>query len=319
MMYNHKINRQYIQSGFSLIELMISMALGLFMMAGVFTVYINTRDSQDMVADQVNMLDDARFALDVISYDLRHSGNFGRMNEPELVENSLVNGLNLIANDCNSVNGIDWSVNTITWIYGYNDSTTDGVRDVSNCTTGYVSGDIIEARYALSTPITVLQPNKLYINGDVSGSAYFVGGAPPDPSKPSYEAVTNAYYIGSYSYAVGDGIPSLRRVSVQPGPAITDEMILSGVENLQIMIGLDMDDNGSVDTYADPASNLQWLRARSVQVWLVVRSNDRQGDLDTSSSFDIAGQTVNYPNDGYRRVMLSTVVSLRNSKPFIGG
>jgi hypothetical protein len=88
---------------------------------------------------------------------------------------------------------------------------------------------------------------------------------------------------------------------------------------MQVMIGLDMDDNGTVDTYADPASNVQWLRARSVQIWLVVKSADQQLDLDTAASFNMGGQLVNYPNDGYRRIMLSTVVSLRNSKPIIGG
>lgn len=317
MIRGHLNNHYDAQVGFSLIELMISMALGLFMMAGVFTVYINTRDSQTMVEDQVAMMDEARFALEVMSYDLRHSGNFGRMNEPQLVDNSLVNGL--VANDCNTVAGVDWTVNALTWIYAYNESTSDGVRDISNCTTGYVSGDILETRYALSEPVTVLRGDKLYINGDVSGSTYFIGATPPDATKPSYEAVSNAYYISSYSYAVGDGIPSLRRVSIQPGPAITDEMILSGVENMQVMIGLDMDDNGTVDTYADPASNVQWLRARSVQIWLVVKSADQQLDLDTAASFNMGGQLVNYPNDGYRRIMLSTVVSLRNSKPIIGG
>jgi len=325
MIKNPIQNRQAIQAGFSLIELMISMALGLFLMAGVFTVFINTRDSQDIVADQVTMMDNARFALETIGYDLRHTGNFGRTNENQLVDISLVQGQ--VANDCGPVmnfNGdmVDWVTNTLSWVYAYNDSTSDGTADISSCTTGYANGDIIEARYALNKAVTVLQSDKLYVNGDLNASTYFIGSAPPDASKPVYEAVSNAYYVSSYSYSVGDGIPSLRRVSLQPGPTVTDEMILSGVENMQVMIGLDVDNDGTVDTYADPArqpGGLAWLKARSIQIWLVVRSNDIQRDLDTSTNFDIAGQQINYPNDGYRRIMLSTVVALRNSKPLTGG
>lgn len=44
------IQKQF-QSGFSLIELMISLLIGSFLMAGVFTVYINSLSSQDAVQD----------------------------------------------------------------------------------------------------------------------------------------------------------------------------------------------------------------------------------------------------------------------------
>lgn len=325
MIYRHIRSRQEIQSGFSLIELMISMALGLFMMAGVFTVYVNTRDSQAMVADQVAMMDEARFALEVMGYDLRHTGMFAKLGEQEMVDTSLVDGL--IANDCSRVvtikgETVDWSTNSLAWVYAYNNTTGDGASDISSCTSGYAGSDIIETRYTLSKPVTVLQDNVLYVNGDLNGASYFIGNTPPDVTKPVYQAVANAYYISSYSYNIGDGIPSLRRVSLQPGPVVTDEMILSGVENLQVMVGMDVDNNGTVDTYSDPARILPgggWLTVRSVQIWLVVRSRDLQRDLDTTATFDIAGQQITYPNDGYRRIMLSTVVSLRNSKPLVGG
>ncbi len=299
------------QHGFSLVELMISMAIGLFLMAGVFTVYINTRDSQQMVADEVGMLDEARFALEVMSYDLRHAGGFGRINEPELVDYSLANGL--IANDCGAnASGVDWTLDAYSLVYAYDEGTGDGVKNIATCATNYLRGDTLEVRYALGTPVVALQSNKLYLNSDVHGATYFIGNTPPDVTKQNFEAVANAYYISSDSYAAGDGIPSLRRVSLQPGPVISDQMILSGVEDLQVMYGLDMDDDGSVDTYSDPAPAIVWDSIRSVQIWLVVRSTDLQPDLDTTASYTMAGQVFNYPNDGYRRVMLSTLVSLRN-------
>ena len=314
MMHKNTMYPQFKQAGFSLIELMIAVAIGLFLIAGALTVYVNTNDSQRMVEDQVAMMDEARFAMEVIGYDLRHAGNFGRMNEPELVDTSLITGL--IANDCLPTG---WAADATNWVYAYNDTTDDGVRNITGCTTGHITGDIIETRYALNTPIVALQPNKVYLNGDVNGSTYFTGAVAPDPGRQNYEAVANAYYIGSYSYAVGDNIPSLRRISIQPGPVVSDDMVLSGVENLQVMIGTDVDNDGTVDTYSDPSSAINWNWARSVQIWLVVRSNDLQPDIDTSANFTIAGQNVAYPNDGYRRFMISTVVSLRNSKPRIGG
>jgi type IV pilus assembly protein PilW len=314
MMLSQKQIRLHDQNGFSLVELMISVAIGLFLMAGVFTVYVNTRESQRMVEDEVSMLDEARFALEVMSYDLRHAGGFGRINEPELVETGLANGL--IADDCgNTAAGVNWTLDAYSWVYAYNDATADGVKDLSGCTTFYSNGDILEVRYALGTPVQALQANRLYLNSDVHGSTYFIGNTPPDATKLNFEAVSNAYYISSYTYVEGDGLPSLRRISIQPGPVVSDELILPGVVDMQIMFGLDLDENGTVDTYADPNPadpNITWSKIRTVQIWLVVRSTDLQRDLNTETNFEMAGQNISFPNDGYRKMMLSTLVSLRN-------
>ncbi|MEZ5479004.1 MAG: prepilin-type N-terminal cleavage/methylation domain-containing protein [Thiolinea sp.] len=65
---NHKHN------GFSLVELMISMAIGLFLLAGISTVYISSKQTY-AVRDQTAELDEnARIALRTLKQHIEHAG-----------------------------------------------------------------------------------------------------------------------------------------------------------------------------------------------------------------------------------------------------
>ena len=73
------------QQGFSLIEMMLAMLIGIIIMGGILSVYTNTRDLQRSSEDQVNLVTDAHFALETIGYDLRHAGVFGGTNLPQII------------------------------------------------------------------------------------------------------------------------------------------------------------------------------------------------------------------------------------------
>lgn len=304
-------------SGFNLIELMISMAIGTFLLAGVFTIFLNSSTSQRQVQDQIAMLDDARFALDTISYDLRHAGVFGRrtMGDKNSFNNSLIAG---VSGECYPG-----------WVSDVeNDEAVRAFNGVANpypatCTQKYSRGDVLEMRYTLGTPVNNLLPNTLYLNADINQREFFIGTTSPNLSAEAldFQVVAHAYYISDYTDIVGDGIPSLHRVALQAGsagPEVVDEMLLSGVVDLQVQFGIDYDgkdENGDyiLSGYANPGdAGLAENQFLFAQVWIVVQSTEIQREFDTSVTFNIAGVDVNYVNDGYRKVLLSTVVQMRN-------
>jgi len=62
------------QSGLSLIELLIAMFVGLFLLAGISTTYISSKKSS-IDRDQYSILEDnGRIALEIIGDTLRHTG-----------------------------------------------------------------------------------------------------------------------------------------------------------------------------------------------------------------------------------------------------
>lgn len=302
-------------SGFTLIELMISLVIGLFLMVGVFTVYLNSTVSQRMVQDQIGILDDARFAIETINYDLRHAGMFGRraLVDSHIFSNGAIGG---VFGECVPGWASDISIEPLR---AFNDATPY----LSSCTTDYSHGDVIEMRYTLGAPVLGgLLANTLYLNASINEAQFFIGNASPNLDNAlDFQAVAHAYYVSNFTDVAGDGIPALHRVSLQTGasgPEVVDEMLLSGVVDLQVQYGIDhdgRDENGELHLtgYVNPGDPaLNGNQVLFAQVWIVVQSTDFQPDLDTSATFIIAGNSVVYPNDGYRKVMLSSVAKMRN-------
>lgn len=60
--------------GFSLIELMVAMVLGLFLMSGMIAVFAGNKRSSELNAAMSNLQESARFALDRMASDIRLAG-----------------------------------------------------------------------------------------------------------------------------------------------------------------------------------------------------------------------------------------------------
>lgn len=303
--------------GFTLIELMVSIVIGLFLLVGVFSVYINGRGSQKVVDEQLTMVQNARFALNAISYDLRHAGLWGRVNEFDAGMGNITNDLlPAVVGEC----AAGWVGNFASPVAAFDNATPYA----ATCTPDWAQGDVIEARYTLGNPITdaELVPGQIYVNSDVNSAAFFQGNVSPGISVDArnYLVVSNLYYISADSDVVGDGVPSLHRVTLEPGPVVTDQIIMRGIEGMEVQYGLDTDDDGQVNSYLNPSAvaPTDWINVRTIKVTLIVRSIDSlrkvAPNLDTSSSGIVNGVQVNFPNNGFRHYVISSVTKLRNQK-----
>ena len=61
-------------TGFSLVELLIAMALGLVLLAGMISVFAGNKRSSDLNSAMADIQENARFALDTLAKDIRMSG-----------------------------------------------------------------------------------------------------------------------------------------------------------------------------------------------------------------------------------------------------
>lgn len=60
--------------GFSLVELLVGMTIGLLLVTGVVSVFVGNRQSSDLNAAIASMQESARYALDTIARDVRSAG-----------------------------------------------------------------------------------------------------------------------------------------------------------------------------------------------------------------------------------------------------
>jgi type IV pilus assembly protein PilW len=65
------------QKGFSLIELLLAMALGLIIVTGIVQLFIGNSQSASVIGGQARLQENARFAFQFISRTARHAGYFG--------------------------------------------------------------------------------------------------------------------------------------------------------------------------------------------------------------------------------------------------
>ena len=67
--------RTCVSAGFSLIELMVSMAIGLLMVGAALTAYVSSSGASKMAEAQSRMNEDAQAALSILSQQIRMAGN----------------------------------------------------------------------------------------------------------------------------------------------------------------------------------------------------------------------------------------------------
>jgi len=68
-----------LNKGFSLIELMTAMTIGLLILMGLSTVFINSSQSYQETRRTAEQIENGRYALELLGQDIRHAGFYGEL------------------------------------------------------------------------------------------------------------------------------------------------------------------------------------------------------------------------------------------------
>lgn len=90
--------------GFTLVELLVAMALGLFIMVGVLSVFVSSSQSYAQQDALGQMQENARFALEMLTRDTRMSG-FAACSSNTSVANTVQNSPNMAENFTDGITG----------------------------------------------------------------------------------------------------------------------------------------------------------------------------------------------------------------------
>lgn len=317
-------------AGFTLLELMIASAIGAFLIAGIFTVFANGRKTQGSIEIQTQLIDDGRFALRTLYYDIRHAGLWGKTNNNSKMAGALgvtkdqvfvdIPTMPVVAGDC-----------TAGWYRNLKESFF-----VSNNVNPYVdtcipngeykaNTDVLVVKYAPPAPVADanLVDKVVYVYANHFQGELFVGKTSPTEWGRTIQGMmaqnftlrARAYFVNEFSEVNGDGYPSLHRIALAPGPSISRTMMIPGVEDMQIQLGYDTTRDGSVNMYVDADNAVvgpEMRDVKSVQFWVMLRSRDKELQPGETQSLSMAGRSAVTYNDGYRRVIVSSVVRLQN-------
>lgn len=305
--------------GFSLIEMMISIVIGLMIVAALVGVLVSNSASTKTNDRTAELQSNGRYALDHLRRELRHADYRGYTwmapNASALT----------ISNECLGTGATAGSfVNNLsqgTW--GTNDSNPYAANCLSS---GYRRGDVLVVRRVADTALvspTALVSGEIYfrstfIKGEMfqAGAGAIAGtGAPNNTDGSVFGDPLADFLVHEYVYYIGNDatVPALRRLTLRGG-TMADEMVVSGIEQMQVQYGLTPVTSNTTQFYnADQiASATAWEDVSSVRIWLLARNTKPENGYTNTNTYAMGDVTYDPVDDGFRRQLFTTVVQLRN-------
>lgn len=297
------------QRGLSLVELMISITLGMVAVAGAISIYLSNRNSYQLVEGAARVQENARFAVEFLGRDLREAGG-------------IVCGGNLVQeNVLNSTQKAEWWGDWSTGLKGYESDTnaelpTSKLAKFGTAKQGRKSGtDAVIIWSASTASPSVLTQDSSGINftvypaqnastgsvltacDDARVSTFSINQAATTTVTAAQTPTTSIKKGGFLSelnasawyICVGQNTSSpysLCRESLDAGATSSAQEILENVTDLQ-MTYLQGDGNGAPSTtvtdYVKADAVTNWANVLAVRVVLTLATPDKVG-LSTSGA-----------------------------------
>lgn len=337
--------------GFSLAELLIAMALGLGILAGLSTMFVKNMRTQGEIEKAHRQVENGRFAIDLLGVDLRNAGYYAEFDPSVLPDpaapppvcastlDQLKAGLAL------PVQGLDNDAEGLACLSDVRDGTDVlVVRRTATCVAGQgncapltAGGPFFQASLCsnaseLDSPdvadFYALSLSNANLNRHQRNCTPVAGSGTVAAVR---RYLTHIYFIANNNRR-GDGIPTLKRAELGSNgtaPTWTIVPLAEGIEQLQIEYGLDLDPDGVADaSSSDPAGAndcsddacavANWRSAVGVRVHLLARNTQpTPGYTDTKSyvlglTADGDDNTIDAAEDAFKRHVFQSQVALPN-------
>lgn len=326
-------------SGFSLIELMIAVTLGMLAIAAVGSVFIYGSRNYKQDDKVSRMQDELRFAMAQLTQDLEMAGFWAQIRSP--LQDIDLDSSATVSTDCGPTTDGGTVTASNNWVYNerragiatLGDATASGAAATFPCISAdeFVAGtDIIGIKRIAGAEISSPENKRIYLrtNG-VQNTLYKHSSTPPAPSGticPAtnctvsiYEYRPSVWYIRKYAVdGQSPAVPSLCRKYLQGGdtPQMTAECLAQGIVDMQLEFGFDNNADGVADYFVEyaaaPAPDTVLARVVAVRVHLLARSSAADVGYVNQKTYQLASQTRGPFNDGFYRKAISATVLLRN-------
>lgn len=349
--FPHSLGRQ---TGLSLVELMVGMAIGLLIVALLGYIYSGSRQSYQQQDNLARVQENGRAALDFISQDIRSAGYWGCVGRriPEPI-NTLNNAADYLYRFNTPVEGHQatgantWSpakdatvtpvltgtdILTLRGAYGNGTTVTQHpggtppgsadlkVNDVSNI----AEGDILlvsDCQNAAVFQVTNLNAGSNVVHNTGAIAGIVPGNASKGLGKEYVggevlRASSKTYYI-----RLNDANrPSLYRMT----NGVAEELV-ENVESMQLTYGVDTTGDQAVDAYQTADAVLDWDQVILVRVQLLLASPET-GAVNTAQGYafnganvapdgNLVGGAIGDPDDRRLRLVFTANIGLRNRLP----
>jgi len=329
------------QRGLSLIELMISITIGLLILAAMATLFANQSRTRSELDKSNRMIDNGRYSLEVLSENLRLAGFYGTLNP------SSVALPGAIPDPCSTVMA-NIAAAIPLHVQGFDaaDAATASARPSCVPATLKTGSDILVIRRVDTSPVgtttyaitqasaSAVAATTPYLQAsqcqyDSVATPYMVGNNPANltlrqrncttasttPYADLRRMMVQIYYIDANNQT-GDGIPTLKRVELSDAGAMATVPLVEGIEYMQVEYGQDADDDGVADAYVETCATVAcWSDIVSVKLNIIARNIEQSAGQNDAKTYSL-GMAGDYAPTGddrkYKRHAYTQVVRLVN-------
>lgn len=304
--------------GAGLIEIMVAMAVGLLLVLGAVTVFMQGRTSS-RTSDSMSRLQDAmKYAVDTIEPDVRMANYWGLTNRAELISNVALPAAARTATDAlvGSSCGNNFTANLTQYVDGRNNGAW-GLGCAAVNPAGWADVLIVRRASAGETALSAgtLQIQTTRINAEIFADGVLPAGFAAAPRSETHDLVVNVYYVGQ---VVQNGVATwaLRKITLTStggAPTMTDMEVVRNIADLQVEFGVDRTNDNNPDVWVNPqAPELVTGRVVAVRLYLMAMAEEVEQGFVDSRTYTLADHVIQ-PNDNRRRLVVSKVIHLRNA------
>lgn len=323
-------------AGFSLIELLIAITIGLIILTVLGSVFDSTSRGRNELDQITRLMENSRFAVDVLSEDAKHAGFYGTFEPPS---DAIFTDPSPCDFDAIDVTRLGWGPNAVpqrfpSQLRGWDDPTPG--TPALNCLPDRVARtDVMTINRVGSaqTGLAAIDLRNVYVQSSqcpndavtlrVSNNAaqFTLRSAACDVAVLAQirRHIARTYYIASCSdCAANDGLPSLRRAEFVDG-ALRVTTLAEGVQNMQIEYGFDIDNNGTPDVYrtaptTDGTATAFWSNVTALRVHLLLRTTAPSPNFENAvATFDMGpGHAAEACPANFRCRLVTTTLRLSN-------
>lgn len=310
------------QRGFTLIEIFISLAIGLALFAGILSIFVGMKTTTQETATYGELQENGRFALSVISDDLLKQNFWG--DYTGTLDRSMLNAVPSAPGDECVGEGLNngtfpATIGHFRTLWGKtvaNSSIMGCINDAK------VASDIIQLKRVIAEPLTISTNDNYYLVSNLSEAEIFTGTVIPEVSNSQvWEYQHHIYYIREEAQG-SNTVPVLMQGWLTKKMAFAP--IIDGIERIRFMYGIDTDapdtsGYGIVNTFlsADNMTLTQWdngnnNRILAVRIYVLARSILPDNKYTNNNTYKLGDSPVTF-NDNYRRLLFSSTITLYNA------
>ncbi len=294
-MINHNfLNSKLVsQRGMTLIEIMVAMVLGIFMIAGIGKIYSGSRQTNSMQESLSQIQENGRHALDLIAQEIRPAGFQGCPNLASVIPSINIKNSAPVINLANAIVGYDYvgtSISGYTVPSGVDNNTSILTLQRGGGCSDYLSTSMDGDRTAVLSISNDcgFEVDDILVVSDCKDTDIFIASTGTTSSSVTHVAgAFNSTVNFSKSYDIGAEVikfqlreyyiknESLYRRSIyyESGVKKTrDSQIAEGVDDMEIKYGVQT--IGNTLAYLDAGDVSLWSKVVSVNIKLSLKSVD---------------------------------------------